>query len=125
MGTAHTDNSDGHRACRGGGHASPQLRPYGRTGAGRDGDNLMSAQLPANADAAGRPQIDYTNKDYAALRQAVLDLARYRLPEWTDRSPADPGMLLVDVLCYGWDVALYYVDRLASESFLPTAVERK
>src|SRR5205823_5912470 len=66
-----------------------------------------------------------TSKDFASLRRAVIYLARYRLPEWTDRSPADPGSLLIDVCCYGWDVALYYVDRLAAESFLSTATERK
>ena len=42
------------------------------------------------------PAIDYTNKDYVSCRQAMLDLARYRLPEWTDHSAADPGVLLVD-----------------------------
>ena len=40
------------------------------------------------------PAIDYTNKDYASLRQALLELAQLRLPEWSDRSPADLGMLL-------------------------------
>ena len=30
-----------------------------------------------------KPTIDYTNKDYISLRAAMLDLARYRLPEWT------------------------------------------
>ena len=32
------------------------------------------------------PAIDYTNKDYASLRQALLELAQLRLPEWSDRS---------------------------------------
>lgn len=71
------------------------------------------------------PAIDYTNKDFASLRQAMLELARYRLPEWTDRSPADMGMLLVDLFAYMGDVVLYYQDRIANESFLPTAQERR
>ncbi|HEY4240008.1 MAG TPA: baseplate J/gp47 family protein [Kofleriaceae bacterium] len=71
------------------------------------------------------PPIDYTNRDYASLRQALLDLARYRLPEWTDRSPADLGVLMVDLFSYAADVVLYYQDRIANESFLPTAVERR
>lgn len=71
------------------------------------------------------PAIDYTNKDYAALRQAMLDLARYRLPEWTDQSPADLGMLLVDLFAYMGDIILYYQDRIASELFLSTATERR
>ena len=28
------------------------------------------------------PAIDYTNKDFLSLRRAMLDLARYRLPEY-------------------------------------------
>ena len=43
---------------------------------------------------------------------------RYRLPEWTDRSPADLGVLLVDLFAYVGDVVCYYQDRIASESFL-------
>src|SRR4051794_13580276 len=71
------------------------------------------------------PAIDYTNKDYASLRQAMLDLARYRLPEWTDQSPSDLGVLLVDLFAYMGDIILYYQDRIANESFLRTAVERR
>lgn len=71
------------------------------------------------------PPIDYTNRDFASLRQALLDLARYRLPEWTDRSPADLGVLMVDLFAYAADVVLYYQDRIANESFLDTAVERR
>jgi hypothetical protein len=71
------------------------------------------------------PSIDYTNKDFASLRQAMLDLARYRLPEWTDQSPADLGSLLLDLFAYMGDVVLYYQDRIANELFLPTATERR
>ncbi len=71
------------------------------------------------------PAIDYTNKDYRSLRQAMLDLARYRLPEWTDQSAADLGSLMVDLFAYVGDVTLYYQDRIANESFLHTAVERR
>jgi hypothetical protein len=69
--------------------------------------------------------IDYTNKDYASLRRAMLELARYRLPEWTDRSPSDLGVLLVDLFAYMGDIVLYYQDRIANECFLQTAVERR
>jgi len=71
------------------------------------------------------PAIDYTNKDYASLRRAILDLARYRLPEWSDQSPADFGMLMVDLFAYMGDIVLYYQDRIANQSFLQTAIERR
>src|SRR5574340_111176 len=71
------------------------------------------------------PAIDYTNKDYASLRRAMLELGRYRLPEWTDQSPSDLGVLLVDLFAYMGDIILYYQDRIANESFPRTAVERR
>jgi uncharacterized phage protein gp47/JayE len=72
-----------------------------------------------------QPAIDYTDKDYRSLRQAMLDLAAYRLPEWTDRSPSDIGVLLIELFAYVGDVVSYYQDRIAGESFLDTAVERR
>ena len=71
------------------------------------------------------PTIDYTNKDFQSLRQAMLAVAQYRLPEWTDQSPADLGNLLIDLVAYLGDVVLYYQDRIANESFLQTALERR
>ena len=71
------------------------------------------------------PTIDYTNKDFQSLRQAMFNLARYRLPEWTDQSPSDLGSLLIDLFAYMGDVLLYYQDRVANESFPATAVERR
>lgn len=73
---------------------------------------------------AERPQIDYTDKDYEALRRALYDFAALRLPEWTDRNPSDFGALMVDLFAYMGDVVLYYQDRLANEAFLDTAHER-
>ena len=72
-----------------------------------------------------KPAIDYTNKDYGSLRRAMLELARYRLPEWTDQSANDLGVLMVDLFAYMGDIILYYQDRIASESFLDTATERR
>ena len=71
------------------------------------------------------PQIDYTDKDYLALRRALLQFAQYRLPEWTDRSTADFGVLMVDLFSYMGDVVLYYQDRIAAQSLLEFATERR
>src|SRR5215470_15722953 len=71
------------------------------------------------------PTIDYTNKDFQSLKRAMIDLARYRLPEWTDQSANDLGAMLVDLFAYMGDVVLYYQDRIANESFLQTAAERR
>lgn len=73
----------------------------------------------------GQPRLDYTDKDYASLRQAMLDLAREKLPSWTDHSPNDLGVLLLELFAYMGDIMLYYQDRIAAESYLDTAVERR
>ncbi|ONI92921.1 hypothetical protein ALI22I_01205 [Saccharothrix sp. ALI-22-I] len=70
------------------------------------------------------PAIDYTDKDFASLRAALLRLAGQRLPEWTDRSPSDLVMLLIDLFAYCGDIVAYYQDRIASELFPATATER-
>jgi hypothetical protein len=69
--------------------------------------------------------VDYAAKDYRALRDAMFELATLRLPEWTDRSVADLGVLWVDLCAYVGDVLNYYQDRIAAESFLATAQERR
>jgi len=70
-------------------------------------------------------RIDYTSKDYASLRESLLEVATERLPEWTDHSPNDLGVLLVELFSYMGDIVLHHQDRLASESYLSTAIERR
>jgi len=77
----------------------------------------MTAILP--------PRINYTNKDYQALVTALLELGRNKLPEWTDQSANDPGVVLTELFAYMGDVVLYYADRALNEGFLDTAVERR
>jgi uncharacterized phage protein gp47/JayE len=74
-------------------------------------------------DAAS--QIDYTSKDYASLRETLLQLATDKLPEWTDHSPNDLGVLLLELFAYMGDALFYHQDRIAAESFLETAIERR
>lgn len=76
-------------------------------------------------NANSRPRIDYTNKDYASLREAMLALAREKLEAWTDHSPNDLGVVLLELFAYMGDILLYYQDRIANESYLETAVERR
>ena len=71
------------------------------------------------------PPIDYTARDFAALREAMLGVASQRLPEWNDHSSNDFGVVLTELVAYAVDVQLYYQDRIANESYLDTAVERR
>src|SRR5215217_266403 len=68
---------------------------------------------------------DYTNRDYDSFVESLLDVAAVKLPEWTDRSENDFGRLILELFAYVGDVISYYLDRVANEAFLATAVERR
>ena len=72
-----------------------------------------------------RQVIDYLARDYASFRRALVDLIPSKLPEWTDRSEADFGVVLIELFAYMADILSYYQDRIANEAFLATAQERR
>ena len=72
-----------------------------------------------------RQVIDYLSRDYNSFRQAVVDLIPLKLPEWTDRSEADFGIVLIELFAYMADILSYYQDRIANEAFLNSAQERR
>ncbi len=67
--------------------------------------------------------IDYTNLGYSSLRDAMLALAQESLPEWTDFSENDLGVLLVELFAYACDITLYYQTRIASNLLPATSDE--
>lgn len=66
-------------------------------------------------------KIDYTSKDYDGLLLSMSENIKDLLPEWSSRSPSDPGMVLLELFAYVGDVLSYYGDRIANEAFLSTA----
>jgi Baseplate J-like protein len=72
-----------------------------------------------------RQVIDYLARDYASFRKSLIDLIPAKLPEWTDRSEADFGIVLIELFAYMADILSYYQDRIANEAFLTTAQERR
>ena len=66
------------------------------------------------SDTSNRPYIDYTNKDYNSLRDALLAITREKFPGWTDHSANDPGVMLLELFAYMGDLILYYQDRIAN-----------
>src|SRR5215467_14950465 len=69
--------------------------------------------------------IDYLARDFSSFRKALVDLIPAKIPEWTDRSEADLGVVLIELFAYMGDILSYYQDRLANEAFLTTAQERR
>lgn len=70
-------------------------------------------------------RIDYTTKDYEGYRQGMIEEIPSKLPEWTDRSENDVGIVLLELLAKQLESQSYYNDRVANEVFLSTATQRR
>jgi hypothetical protein len=74
----------------------------------------------------GRTVIDYMARDAGSFLQSMRALIPEKLPEWTDyESEADFGSVLLELFAHMGDILSYYQDRVANESFLGTAQERR
>jgi hypothetical protein len=79
---------------------------------------------PCPPQAAAKPDIDYLAKDYTGFRQLMLDRLNLLAPGWSERSAADVGVALVEMLAYAADNLSYRQDAIASEAYLATARKR-
>ena len=86
---------------------------------------LQAAGRIARAAARLPVTIDYMAKDFASFRQALLDFIPTRLPDWTERSEADIGIMLLELFAATADNLSYLQDRVANEAFLGTATQRR
>ena len=95
----------------------------------------FKANLPTTLDCAapapGRPapaaeqaRIDYLAKDFTSFRQALSEFSALRYPAWVERSEADLGVVLMEVLAAMADELSYYQDRVSAESTIQTATQR-
>jgi hypothetical protein len=69
--------------------------------------------------------VDYRARDFWSFRQALMDFASQRYPDWQDRLEADVGMMILELLAAMGDEFAYAQDRLARESTLATATQRR
>ena len=81
-----------------------------------------AARLPAGAGET--PRIDYLAKDYEGFRRLMLDRLSLLAPGWRERSAADLGVALVELLAYAADNLSYRQDAIANEAYLNTARQR-
>jgi len=70
------------------------------------------------------PQVDYTSRDYASIREDLVNLIPLYAPDWISRDPADFGIILIELFSYMGDLLNYYIDRASNEAFLTTASQR-
>jgi hypothetical protein len=74
--------------------------------------------------------VDYTSRDYFALRTELINRVAERInasgdTQWNGDDPADFGVALIEAFAYMGDIINYYIDRVANESYLPTASQRQ
>jgi len=69
--------------------------------------------------------LDYTDKDFDSLRERLFALVRTVFPEWSDRSVANFGNILLELYAFVGDVLGFYLDNHANESRIVTATQRR
>ena len=96
----------------------------------------FKAACDSDLDCATRPRdcpedepvdfpVDYRARDFWSYRQALIDFAAQRYPGWQDRLEADIGMMVLEILAAAGDELAYAQDRIARESRLDSASQRR
>lgn len=87
--------------------------------------DLDCAAAPAPAPPALPSTVpDYLARDADALLTRLTDRFAALLPGWTDRNPADPAVMLLELFAYLGDRLAYWQDAIAVEAYLGTARRR-
>lgn len=68
--------------------------------------------------------VDYTGRDYYAIREQLIARVKERVPNWTGSNTSDFGLALVEAFAYLGDLMSYYIDRNANENSIYTATQR-
>jgi hypothetical protein len=76
---------------------------------------MVTQLLPAN--------VDYSDRDFAALKLRLQGLIRSVFPKWTNFNKAGWDNIILESFCYIGDVINYYQDRQMRELFWPTVSE--
>ena len=69
-------------------------------------------------------QIDYTSRDFAALKADLIELIKVRTnTNWDPTDYSDLGHVLVEAFAYMGDIMSHYLDRIANEISIDTAIK--
>jgi hypothetical protein len=80
---------------------------------------------PCPAEIPDDFPVDYLARDFTSFRNALLDFAAQRYPEWQPRLEADAGVMLMEIMAALGDEFAYIQDRNAREAYLDTATQRR
>jgi hypothetical protein len=75
---------------------------------------------------ANTKDINYLNRDFASLRQQLIDFTKQYYPQsYKDFSESSPGQIFIEQAAYVGDVLSYYTDQQFFESFIQFAQDRR
>ena len=69
--------------------------------------------------------IDYTSRDYLAFKELLIQKLQEKMPEYTDTSETDAGIVILEALANGLDIMSLYADIVANDVILPTTQSRR
>lgn len=71
------------------------------------------------------PEIKFTDKDSQSLLDEMVAAIPGITDKWTDHNASDIGQTILELLAWGMENLLFYLDHQANEAFLATARERR
>ncbi len=76
---------------------------------------------------AGLKRFNYTGKDHETIVADCINRIKdvYGSTYWNDFEEDNTGRMLIEAFAFVTDLLLYYLDRQANETYLPTATERQ
>ena len=82
-----------------------------------------TSRTDINTDVSVLP-FDYTSRDFNALLADISRRMATQIPGW-EATPASFEMVLLDQFAYVGDILNFYIDRMAAESYIQSAVLRE
>ena len=67
--------------------------------------------------------IQYLNKDFNQLKQALVNYIKNNYQNYTDFGPSSPGNMFTDLSAYVGDILSFYTDTQVQETLLLEAKE--
>lgn len=71
-----------------------------------------------------KPPISYTNRDFASIKEDLINYAKVYYPNtYKDFNDASFGAMMIDMIAYVGDILSFYVDYQTNETLMDTAIE--
>src|SRR5690606_15055338 len=85
-----------------------------------DGTHRQSrvAVPPRSHAAMSLTSPNLADRDWRALMVAPRERMRESCPEWSDLSPGDPGVALIDVFAHLTEILIYRVNRIPEKAWV-------